>query len=206
MISKPNAGTCPKQRIAEDLLKAGYTHAAQSLATLLNQPVAVELISFALSEIGTIDAIYYPEGTATLIQTDIIGEVGGRSYLLLSEAECIALRDRCLPAKGTAPRRAGLDEALLKEIDNILSAAMITKFSEVLALRIFGGVPHLFTLSAAAAKKKVKADLACPADGGHLVTSARFLLEDAPSVQPQFFWQLPSDFLQKLEEYTNSVL
>ena len=206
VTSKPNAVTCPKQRITEDLLKTGYAHAARSFSTLVNQPVSVELMSFALSGIGAINAIYYPEGDATLVLTDVMGEVGGRSHLLFSEPECVALQDLCLPKNCTAPQRASLGEAMLKEIDNILSAAMITKLSEALDLRIYGGVPRLFTLPTAEMKKKIKADMARPEDGGSLVTSARFLFENNPSLQPQFFWQFPPDFLQRLEAYLNSVL
>ena len=197
--------SCREQHIIRELLSTGYAHAARSLATLVNQPVSAEIMLFTVSRIGVSEAIYYPEGNATLILTDIIGEVGGRSYLLLSEPECVALFGMCLPATGTERQHAGLGEELLKEIDNIVSAAMITKLSEALDVRIFGGVPHAFTSSAVSIKAKIKEDMAHQKSDGLLMVSARFLFETDASLQPQFFWSLPPEFIQKLADYTRLV-
>lgn len=184
-----------------DLIKAGYAHAAQAFSALVHQPVSFVVTSCAILKAGGVNAISYPSDDATLVLTDIIGEKGGRSYLLLSELECNALQDLCIPATDPARQRADLQEALLMEIDNILSAAMITKFSEALGIRIFGGIPQLISLPAEALRESIEADFAREEEDYCLVTSARFTLETTMAVQPQFFWRLSPGFLRHVEKY-----
>lgn len=199
-----NALTCQEQQMIQNLLDTGYAHAARAFSALVNQPVSFETISFGISSMGSIAPLNDQEERLTLILTDILGELDGRSYLVLTEAECSAIQKACLPT-GNSHRQTAMNEALLKEIDNILSAAMITKLSEALGVHIYGGVPQLFTLPPEASREKIREGL-FPVDQGYqLVISARFLFERSPSVQPQFLWKLPAAFLDHVQGYLRSV-
>ena len=189
----------------QNLLETGYAHAARAFSALVNQPVSFETISFGISSMGSIVPLNDQEERLTLILTDVLGELDGRSYLVLTEPECSAIQKACLPSTDNSHRQTAMNEALLKEIDNILSAAMITKISERLGLHIYGGVPQLFTLPPEASREKIREGL-FPADQGYqLVVSARFLFERSPSVQPQFLWKLPAAFLDHVQGHLRSV-
>ena len=192
-----------QQRMAQQLMNTGLTHAAWAFSQMVGQEVGFETLSTTVSKIGLADTIYYQPGDMTLIITDIIGEAGGRSYLLLSERERVALRDMCLSATASTRQCAVMEEAVLKEIDNIVSAAVITKLSELLGLQIFGGVPHLLRSPAGDMQKLLRADFD-QANDDHLLINTRFLFKENNQVQPQFFWKFPSKFLRYLENYLNA--
>ena len=199
-----NTLTCQEQRLVQRLMNTGYAHAAQAFSALIHQKVSSEMISFGISTIGILDPTAYPNGSTTLLLTDILGEVGGRSYLILSEQECWAIQAACLPTMDDSHQRTDLDKALLEEIDNILSAAVITKLSEALGVHIYGGVPQLFALPPESVKKKIREDFSAD-KGGHLMVSGRFIFDLHPHLQPQFLWKLSANFLQRLEEYIHSA-
>lgn len=199
-----NALSRQEQRIAQDLIDTGFAHAAQSFSSLVEQEVSFEKVCLGISEIGIINPIYYSSGNMTLVLTDVLGAVGGRSYLLFSEEEGEVVQKLCLPSANDHQRTA-MGEAVLKEIDNILSAAMITKISEALNVHVYGGVPELVTLPASSMQQKIREDFLRVNGRSHLIASVRFLLSESPGVQPQFLWKLPPDFLHYLEEYIRSV-
>ncbi len=81
---------------------------------------------------------YSSEDCYVLI-TDVIGAVSCKSFLLLSEEDAEKLASICMEANGIVniPK-----EELLKEIDNIVSAGLVSCFSKIMKLNIFGGVPQ----------------------------------------------------------------
>ena len=200
-----NALTCQEQQMIQNLLDTGYAHAARAFFCLVKQQVSFQTISFGVFQIGATAPLNDQEKCLTLVLTDVLGELDGRSYLVLTEAECVAIQEACLPATGDSHRPTAMDKALLKEIDNILSAAMITKLSEALGLHIYGGVPQLFTLSPEASREKVREKLFLTDQDYQLVVSAQFLFERSPSVQPQFLWILPAAFLDHVQGYLRSI-
>ena len=194
----------PRQPIVRNLLDTGLAQAAQSFSQIVNREVSVETLCVAISSPGILYAVEDQSATMALLTTDIVGEVGGRSYLLFSEQACAALQDACLSATLDARQRTVMGEAILKEIDNIVSAAMITQLSEALELRIFGGVPQSLRLSGVGIKQRLQEDFAQSPDGCLLV-DARFLFRDTNQLQARFFWKFPSEFLHCLENYVNAV-
>ncbi len=200
-----NALSCQEQQTIQILLATAYAHAAQAFSSLVNEQVTFDIISFGISSIGSVAPLNDQEECLTLVLTDILGELDGRSYLVLTEPECASIQEACLPATRNGHRQTIMDKALLKEIDNILSAAMITKFSEALGLSIYGGVPQLFTLSPEASREKIREGFSLSDQGNQLVVSARFLFEGSPDLQPQFLWKLPSSFFDQIQGYLRSV-
>ncbi|MGD1889839.1 MAG: hypothetical protein ACFB15_04455 [Cyclobacteriaceae bacterium] len=198
--------TNQEQRIVQHLIEIGYNNAASSFSSLVKQPVTIEALCFEIAETSTKVPITYQDGNMTLVTTDIMGEAGGRSYLLLSESECSALQGVCAPSISDEEQRKVMQEAIVKEIDNILSAAVLTEFSNALDLHVFGGVPHLFILPRQEMKGKIEEDFAAADDGYCLTANTRFLLEENTQLQPQFFWRLTTDFLHRIEKYVATNL
>lgn len=184
------------------VMKAGCQRAAQAFSAFVRQEVGSEIQFLTTVAAAQADLISYPTDNATLVITDIIGEAGGRSYLVLSAAEGALIQNLCLPSMSNAEQRATLSEAVLKELDNVLSAAMITEFSNALHLSIYGGVPHLLTLSVDDLKKKFHEDFHTESDSHCWWVKVRFIFKSKDYLQPQFVWKLPIEFLQHAEKQT----
>lgn len=73
--------------------------------------------------------------------TEVVGDLSAATYLLISPEVENILCDVLLP--GSMLGRAEMREATLLEMDNIVIAAMVTKFSEILGQNIHGDVPAL---------------------------------------------------------------
>ena len=74
-----------------------------------------------------------------MLFTEVVGDLSAATYLLISPEVENILCDVLLP--GSMLGRAEMREATMLEIDNIVIAAMVTKFSEILGQNIHGDVP-----------------------------------------------------------------
>ena len=199
-----NALSLSQQHSVQILFNTGFAHAAQAFSQIIARDVSVETARFVAAEEDIKHAMHARSESTTLITTDIIGEAEGSSYLLLSDQANQALQGICLPTTLNAHQRTIMGEAVLKEIDNIVSAAVITKLSETLGLSIFGGVPQLHNLPSDNTEKMFRESFGQDYENCLLV-STRFLFTDVRQLQPQFFWKFSSEFLHCLESHLSSI-
>ncbi|MEP4002539.1 MAG: hypothetical protein ABJM12_19170 [Ekhidna sp.] len=92
-----------------------------------------------------------PNQDVHLIKTELMGELKGTSHLIFSEKEVSKLYEACLPekiAKDDSNESTIMKLGFLTEIDNMVSAAVITEFSNFLDAEIYGNVPSLKVLKA----------------------------------------------------------
>ena len=129
-----------EQQYAVDLLKAGMNNACRSFSSLAKQNIEFEMgdLSIFKSDNNTEDHIAISKnGSLVLLTTEVIGELHGMSYLIFDASEVDEINNSCLPAGLPEDQKAKIQEAVLKELDNILSAAVITELSNKLNVRIF---------------------------------------------------------------------
>nr|WKN39255.1 hypothetical protein K4G66_11180 [Tunicatimonas sp. TK19036] len=201
-----NVLTSTEQKVAQEMINAGYTNAAQSFSGIAQQQVTIQTSTLEIATESSDQLNLAKEGDLRLVTTEIMGEMKGKSYLLLNESECEAIYQACLPPGGSAESRKVMGEAVIKEIDNIISAAVITEFSNRFQVSIFGDVPYLFDGPEAEISRIIQADFADNAETGcYLFANTYFAFENNTKLQPQFFWKLPSDFLQRIKEYAQKA-
>ena len=187
----------------QHLLGQGYARAAASFATLAGQPVRSEAVwlslaqSFDLAQLESLDA-----GPLTVLTTHLQGELTGKSLLILSQAECETLWQMQGFDKAYGAQHP-LWQPLLLEVDNILSAAVITHFANVLGKKMYGGVPTLHEgrrpqLLAALAENTDQPDT----ESCFLFSNARLVFENNALMNPYFIWRLPQTFLRELSTRT----
>ena len=90
-------------------------------------------------------------------------------------------------------------EALLKELDNILSAAVITQFSNYMDSTIFGDVPMITHTNQFALKNKITEDFQDEGSEYFLVADTQFVFENNTSMCPQFIWKLTEGFMEGIK-------
>ncbi|MEQ9438834.1 MAG: hypothetical protein RIG62_07280 [Cyclobacteriaceae bacterium] len=200
-----NVLTPNEQLVAQQIIEAGYTNAAQSFSGIAQRQVTIKTSTLEIADEQS-EHMLAKEGTLRLVTTEVMGEARGKSYFLLDEGECEAIYQACLPPSDNDDSRKIMEEAIIKEIDNIISAAVITEFSNRLQVTIFGDVPQLFDGSPAEITERIQADFSDPQNQGfYLFTNTYFVFEDNTQLQPQFFWKLPSDFLQRIKNYAQII-
>ena len=115
------------------------------------------------------------------------------------------LQEACLVGTQNANYSTAMGEAILKEIDNVISAAVITKLSEALELPIHGGVPYLQNMTVVGIEQEINKELAIASEEYTLFVRGRFVFSDNIRLQPLFFWKFPACFLSKLESYASVI-
>lgn len=198
--------TNSERNIAAELLAQGYQKAAQSFSMMAKQNITINPTSIEISkdDLKVIKSIK-SDNELILITTNIIGELTGKSYLLFNEEECNAVYTSCMPFNEDEYSRMMEGEAILKELDNILSAAVITEFSNYLDVMIFGDVPLLSRSNQAAVKNKIINDFNKESgeSGYFMVANTQFVFENNTSLQPQFIWKMTEGFMDKVKEVSN---
>lgn len=131
--------------------------------------------------------------------TPLLGELPGRSYLILDTAEVEVLLQNS-PFKPSSGFDSALREALLKEIDNIVSASVITELANKFHVDVYGDVPELVMLSATEISEQVRSYI--PNGQLSLLCSGGFISSENETFAPQFIWKFSSAIVNRIETYT----
>lgn len=187
--------------VVSELIQKGYTRAAASFSSMIGQSVTIDSQNINLDENpeGILEAFNHRTNDI-LVRTMIIGDLKGESYLLLTQNEVDVISDLSRAAFGGASMGS---DVIINELDNILSAAVITELSNSLRLKIFGDVPELFNLDNESQLSEildVKDDKNC-----YLMTNATFMFEHQNSVSPIFLWRFENKIISMLEKVYQSA-
>lgn len=81
-----------------------------------------------------------------LLRTEVVGEFKGASFLALKTIDVYKIHERCLPKsvfESDNPKNRALKGAVLLELDNIVSAAVVTVLANSIDASLYGDVPKL---------------------------------------------------------------
>lgn len=137
-------------KVATKLIFEGLSMAKASMEQILQSPITIEKIDYEGPSKG-VRRFADMEGDIHLIKTELMGELKGVSHLIFSEEEVTKLYETCLPSNivsNDSNESAIMKLGFLTEIDNMVSAAVITEFSNFLNVEIYGMVPTLKVLKA----------------------------------------------------------
>lgn len=180
------------------LLIRGYERAAKSFTTMISQPVSIDSKNITLStNIKAFEKFIAGRANTVIVQTKIIGQLSGVSYLMFTEQEIATICTLSRNAFGGGSEVP--DELILSEIDNILSAAVITELSNVLKLKIYGDVPQIIHLNGSAKEFMLSAE--ANYNGNiFIVSNANFRFDVHHRISPYFMWMFDKKMTSLLEE------
>ena len=183
-----------EKKLIEEIINLGYQHAATSFSSLTGQNIRTANTAY---EICT-DHDYLMDNfdhlkNLTIVQTDIMGQLKGSSYLIFNEEEKRVVTHMSLDTFGSS---VFLDEcAILKEIDNIISAAVITELSNALNVSIYGDVPQLLELD------NIEEFHSLMNEGNsdyHVLVSANFIFDGHSCISPVFIWKIDKKIMSMI--------
>jgi chemotaxis protein CheY-P-specific phosphatase CheC len=127
----------------------------------------------------------------TMVATEVFGDLMGKSYFVLDEAEFDWLT-KVVKAKDDETLKL-MRKEFLKELDNIISAAVITKLSNELKLKIYGDVPILYSPMVEKLENLIRADFA--ESQAVYVNAGYFSFPNQPEIKPLFVWVMDRKIL-----------
>lgn len=137
-------------KVATKLIFEGLSMAKSSMEMILQSPITIEQIEYGASDMD-VSKFGGDNSEVHVIKTELMGELKGTSHLIFSEKEVSKLYESCLPAsivKDDSKESTIMKLGFLTEIDNMVSAAVITEFSNFLGVEIYGNVPSLKVIKA----------------------------------------------------------
>jgi hypothetical protein len=169
---------------------AGFANATRSLALLTRNRVVYHGFHSEVCRLNNLHLTHdiykrHNEGSRVLLTTDIFGDLSGKSYLFLSSSD-YTLLTHSIPNSAFS---VNLREEFLKELDNILSAAVITKISNELNKRMFGNIPIMVGETKSRLENIIKYDFLEQAEQLY-INSVSFSFESHTNVQPLFLWAI----------------
>jgi len=176
-----------RERFITNVMNAGFGKAAESFSKLVNGVVRVtDTSSVVLPLHGELGGVAEESGSLIVLTTQIIGRISGKSFLVFSEREIHEI------FKSLGSKNRILEEAFLLEIDNIISASVISGLSNALSIEVYGDVPQLSHIAAHTLHAFIQNEVSRE-DSSHLACSrATFHFENARDVHPQFIWKINS--------------
>ena len=186
--------------LAEKIIFIGMRKATDSMTFFTREKLVIKNLKITVKDVSVMNNFSnnISKEPITILTTELIGQLSGYSYLLFSDNDISKLMELCIPEqhKSMSEKSMQMLDSLLLEIDNIVSASVITQFSNILKVKIHGGVPSLKRLNA-----------------GELITylsenhrSVPFLLSiecdfsnNNMSLNPEFIWILYSEFIKAVK-------
>ncbi|HEY5744488.1 MAG TPA: hypothetical protein VIU12_00300 [Chryseolinea sp.] len=171
------------------VMNTGFERAAASFSKLINQRVTITSAqSTVVRYDGNFSYLSEEQGEVYVLITRIIGEISGKSFLIFSQDESLEI----FKAIGLKVQDTKLNEAFLLEIDNIMSASVISELSNALDLEIYGDVPQLVKMHAKELKNFIGAEVNKDDPSNLIFSNTTFQFEERGSVHPQFIWEMSS--------------
>lgn len=182
----------------EELVKKGLERSCESLGFFLKEKAELEGLTFRdpapeitrLSmEIGNKEIILFSE---------IIGEVSGYCFFLLDQKEAELLFRKNFTAQSSTAQKQIFD-AFLLEMDNIITASVVTEFANFLKVKIYGGVPNIIYHTEEEGIEKI----------AEIVRKGLFTINfkcrykiQGVEFSPVFYWVLDSKFVEMINQHS----
>lgn len=179
------------------VMNNGFLRAASSFSKFIGKNSRVSHIqptSIRFNELS------YPtdgKGNLYVLTTQVIGELFGKSYLIFNEEEAQNLTMLVGHTSSTHTTEQQMKEALLIEIDNIISASVIAELSEALQIEVYGDVPVLKKIPAPSLNDFVVKDGNQDMNNA-LIIDTTFQFNVDKSILPRFAWKISGKVLDMI--------
>lgn len=186
-------------KVATKLIFEGLSMAKASMEQILQSPINIEKIEYGTSDMDMVK-FGADESEVHVIKTELMGELKGTSHLIFSKNEVNKLYQSCLPpsiANDDSSESTIMKLGFLTEIDNMVSAAVITEFSNHLGVEIYGNVPSLKVIKA----NEITSYLDEESSELQQIIHFKAVFEGKElDISPDFIWVFHNKFVDKIKD------
>lgn len=184
---------------ATNLISGGLSMAKSSMEQVLQSPIDLKKIDYSTDGQDPLQFNSKMGSKLHLIKTELKGQLTGSCFLILSETEVNTIYSTCLPKEilsDNSEESEMMKMAFLKEIDNMIAAAVVTEFSNILDLELFGDVPVAYLFE----EVEVKEHLAAEAANFKSIIHFKAIFHGKElDIAPDFIWMFSDKFVDKIK-------
>ena len=178
-----------KESFVVHLMNNGFSRAAVSFSKFMGNNIKIASTQSGIARPDDLPVTVSGKGDLYIIVTQVIGELSGKSYLIFNEEQSHSLTMLACHASSVQVNEQ-MKEAVLTEIDNIISAAVISELSEGLQMEIYGDVPVLKRIPISGLKEFISKENQSMDTSASLICNTAFQLNVDKHIHPQFIWKL----------------
>lgn len=186
---------------AKTIINQGLSKAAESLSFFMKEEISFKELSFSINKLNnSIDFTSKFGENIHLLITNVIGELKGVCCLIFSEEEADKLRHTALPKEiiENPALMAEMSDAIMLEVDNIISASVITQFSNILNHKIYGGVPELKKLTVQEMNEYASTNFLKEM---YIINFKTQFQSSHLNFNPEFVWLFDNTFLDSIKSF-----
>lgn len=183
--------------IAKHVISAGLEKAAESLSFFMQETITIDNQDEECLSCDPLDLARKNEENIHLLVTKVIGEMNGVCCLIFSESEANHLRNVALPEeiRTNEEMMREMADGILLEVDNIISASVITQFSNIMKVKIYGDVPALYKFSYDEMISYLEKEIS---DELYLVSFKTNFYSSKINFKPEFLWLFNETFIENV--------
>lgn len=188
-------------QFARQLVNQGLSKAAESLSFFMKETISLDELDYSFNKPSNPADFTTKHGdNIHLLLTEVIGELKGVCCLIFSNEEADKLRQTALSPEITSNPEimAEMSDGILLEVDNIISASVITQFSNILKHKIHGGVPKLRKVNTDELNQYVKSKLE---NDMFVISFNTHFVSAHLDFSPQFMWLFDSSFTASIKKF-----
>ncbi|WMX13451.1 MULTISPECIES: chemotaxis protein CheC [unclassified Aureispira] len=189
-----------EMQTAEAIINQGLSSAAETLSFFMKEPIVVEQIG--VNNLGIADKTPLKlrcTGNAYLLTTEVVGELEGFCCLVFTEEEAEMLQKAALPPEVIKDPVLfeSMKDAILLEVDNIIAAAVITQFANLLKRKMHGSVPQLSHIDPSTFEVFIQRRLN---NQSHVINFKTNFSAKGKSFSPMFLWFMNEPFINDIKQ------
>jgi chemotaxis protein CheY-P-specific phosphatase CheC len=177
----------PRDHFLMSVMIRGFEKAAHSFSKIARVSIRMGEDSALMKEHPQL-SYNNRTGDLFILITQLIGEVSGKSFLILSEKES----QEIFKALGSQARTSRFEEAFLLEIDNIISASVISELANAFNAEIYGDVPRIVKVPAHKLKAFMDSEIESDGYSKIVYCNTSFHVGNVET-KPQFIWKLSDE-------------
>ena len=193
--------TSQEIEVAKTIISAGLVKSAESLSFFMNETITLKDFDAEKHlDNPPLELSKKDESNIHLLTTKVIGEMKGICCLIFSEEEADHLRKAALPQEilDSPEMMEEMSDGIMLEVDNIISASVITQFSNLLKVKIHGGVPSLKKVTS----KEMEEFISGEVDQELYLISFKTSFESSKAnFNPEFVWLFDNTFIDCIKNY-----
>jgi chemotaxis protein CheY-P-specific phosphatase CheC len=191
-----------EMQTARNIISAGLVKAAESLSFFMNETITLnEVDQDDQFSVHAIEIEKKNQSNIHLMITKVIGELNVVCCLIFSEEEADQLRNTALPPEvlNSPEMMAEMSDGIMLEVDNIISASVITQFSNMLKVKIYGGVPALRKVDSVELENYLQNEIN---NELYLISFKTKFKSSHVSFAPEFIWLFDNTFVESIKKFS----
>lgn len=188
-----------REKIIIHIMNQGFQRASDAFSSFIGKSVKItNTQSVLVRHANDFSCISDEDGEIIVLVTKLIGDLTGKSYLILNADETSEIVKITSQTFGFVSHQ--LNDALLMEIDNIISASVISELSNNLKLEVYGDVPMLKRMKAEELENFMEREVEGMDRSAMILSNTTFQFNVSERVHPQFLWKLSSKIFESVPE------